>query len=264
MKIAMGQMSMSEDINKNFEKTLKYIDEAKDCDLIFFPEVQMTPFFPQYENLDVYKYVLKPDDEKIKQIQKKCTEYNMYISPNVYLQLENGKFDASLWINNKGEIDGISKMVHVIRGKNFYETDYYTPSDDGFKVYDTPFGKVGIVICFDRHIPESIRTCALKGAQLIIIPTANVKNEPMEMFEYELRVQAMQNNVFIAMCNRVGKEGRMDFSGESIVINSDGDVVFKSDDKERLIKIDIDLDKTKESRKNRPYILVRREDMYRI
>ena len=75
-----------------------------------------------------------------------------------------------------------------------------TPSEDGFKVFDTPFGKVGIVICFDRHLPESIRTCTLKGAQLIIIPTANTLAEPLEMFEWELRVQAFQNNVFVAMC----------------------------------------------------------------
>ena len=72
-------------------------------------------------------------------------------------------------------------MVHIAQAENFYEQDYYTPSDDGFKVFDTEFGKVGIVICYDRHLPESIRTCVLKGADLIIIPTANTKSEPMEM-----------------------------------------------------------------------------------
>ena len=168
----------------------------------------------------------------------------------------------SLMINSKGELDGVSKMVHILNAKNFYEKYYYTPSEDGFKVFDTPFGKVGIVICFDRHLPESVRTCALKGAELIIIPTANTKDEPLEMFEWELRVQAYHNNVFIAMCNRVGKEGSMDFAGESIVIDCDGNVVSKSDDKEQLITVDIDLSKCKESRKNRPYITLHRPEMY--
>ena len=71
-------------------------------------------------------------------------------------------------------------MVHIAQAKQFYEQDYYTPSDTGFKVFDTPFGKVGIVICYDRHLPESIRTCTLKGADLIIVPTA--KLQTIEVF----------------------------------------------------------------------------------
>lgn len=95
-------------------------------------------------------------------------------------------------------------------------------------MYETPFGKVGVVICFDRHFPESIRTCAFKGAELIIILTANVKAEPMELFEWEIRVQAYQNNVFIAMCNRTGLEGDMDFVGESILVDCEGKVLQKA------------------------------------
>lgn len=69
------------------------------------------------------------------------------------------------------------------------------------------------MICFDRHLPESIRSCALQGAELVIVPTANTKAEPLEMFEWEMRVQAMQNQIFIAMCNRVGTEDAMQFAG---------------------------------------------------
>ena len=93
-------------------------------------------------------------------------------------------------------------------------------TDVGFKVFETEFGKLGIVVCFDRHYPESIRTEALKGADLILIPTVNTKAEPSEMFEWEVRVQAFQNSTIIAMCNRVGAEGDMDFSGESIVVDA--------------------------------------------
>ena len=106
---------------------------------------------------------------------------------------------------------------------------------------DAPWGCVGIVICFDRHLPESIRTCALKGADLVIIPTANTKAEPMELFEWEIRVQAMQNQIFVAMCNRVGKEGDMDFAGQSLIIDPWGNLLAKGDDQERLIACDLDL-----------------------
>ena len=91
-----------------------------------------------------------------------------------------------------------------------------------------PCGKVGIAICFDRHLPESIRTCTRKGAQLIIIPTANTLAEPLEMFEWELRVQAFQNNVFAAMCNRVGREDKMYSCGQSLIVSPDGDILFKA------------------------------------
>ena len=119
-------------------------------------------------------------------------------------------------------------MVHIYQGEKFYEQDYYKPSEDGFQTFDTPYGRVGIVICFDRHIPESIRTCALKGADLVIIPTANTEEEPMELFEWEIRVQAMQNAVFVAMCNRVGREDAMDFAGQSLVADPYGNLVVKA------------------------------------
>ena len=122
--------------------------------------------------------------------------------------------------------------------------------------------KKGIVICFDRHLPESIRTCALMGAQLVIIPTANTEAEPMELFEWEVRVQAMQNQVFVAMCNRVGLEDKMDFAGQSIVVHPSGDVIVKADNKQRLVTCDIDLAEVELWRGKRPYISTRRKDMY--
>ena len=153
-------------------------------------------------------------------------------------------------------------MVHIAQNENFYEQDYYTPAEDDFKVFATPFGKIGIVICFDRHMPESIRTCAKKGADLIIVPTANTIAEPMEMFEWEMRVQAMQNQVFIAMCNRVGTEDKMQFAGESIVIDPRGKVLAKADDREQLLVCDIDLQEVKKVRSSLDYLSLRRPEQY--
>lgn len=263
MKLAMAQLSMSEDLDANFEKTLKFIDSAAGSDLLLFPEVQLTPFFPQYEKRNADAYVVELNHPKIEEICRRGARHGLYLSPNVYLQLGRRRFDASLWITPEGKVEGIAKMVHVMQAKNFCEADYYTPSDDGFHAFPTPWGKIGIVICFDRHLPESIRTCALLGADLMIIPTANTLGEPMEMFEWELRVQAMQNNVFIAMCNRVGREGNLDFCGQSIVVDPNGEVLFKADDREQLVTVDLDLSRAKEARKTRPYITTRRPEFYR-
>lgn len=264
MKIAMAQMAMTKSIDRNFEKTLEFLKEAhrKQADFIFFPEIQLSPFFPQYEKIDVSEYLIDINSHYIKEIQKYCKEYKMYASPNVYLNIDNRPYDASLIINPQGELKGISTMVHIAQCRQFYEQDYYTKSLDGFNAYDTSFGKIGVVVCFDRHLPESIRTCALKGAELVIVPTANVKTEPLEMFEWEIRVQAMQNNVWIAMCNRVGIEGEMDFAGESMIVDPNGDVVYKGNDQEGLVVVDIDLSTSKTARANRPYLDLRRPDLY--
>ena len=264
MKLALCQMRMSADEAENLEQGLAALRTAaaNGADLIVYPELQLHRFFPQYEGRDTADKLLTPDHPIVRQFQEACRQHHIMAAPNFYLQEPSGRFDATLLIDSDGTLLGRQKMVHIAQAAQFYEQDYYTPSPDGFKVFDTPFGKVGIVICFDRHLPESIRTCALMGAQLVIIPTANTESEPMEMFEWELRVQAMQNQVFVAMCNRVGLEGEMDFAGQSIVVHPSGDVIVKADNAQRLVNCEIDLAEAELWRGKRPYISTRRKDMY--
>ena len=101
-------------------------------------------------------------------------------------------------------------------------------------------------------------------AQLIIIPTANTKGEPLEKFEWELRIPAMQNSVFIAMCNRVGVEHDMHFCGESIVVDPNGDVLAKADDTEQILYADIDFGVIHKGRQARPYLELRRPELYAL
>lgn len=206
--------------------------------------------------------MLTPDAAVIASFCQKAAQHHYYLSPNLYLELQGKRYDTSLWLTPEGKWLDSAKMGHIAQAKQFYEQDYYTPSDDGFKVFDTPWCKVGIVICYDRHLPESIRTCTLKGADLILIPTANTKAEPMELFEWEIRVQAMQNQVFIAMCNRVGTEGAMDFAGESLVVSPKGDVLVKADNQEQLVCCDIHLPDAAALRKQVPYLSTRRPEWY--
>lgn len=219
MKIALAQISMSKDMNINLKKSLEYCDRAKDSDLLFFPEIQLSPFFPQYEKQNVDEYCLKIESEEVKLLANKAREHNYYFSPNIYLEENNNRYDASLWIEPDGNIKDISKMVHISQAEKFYEQDYYTSS--------------------------------------------NTKAEPLEMFEWEMRVQAMQNQVFIAMCNRVGKEDGMDFAGESLVINPNGDVVAKAGDEEQLLVSEIDLNESVKRQKEVPYLSTKRKEWYK-
>jgi len=264
MKLALVQMSNSGDIQSNLKKSISSIQEASKnrADIVLFPEVQLTEFFPQYPEKDVKDYGMEIDSEIVQEIQKACKENQIMAVPNIYLMENDKYYDASLIIDKSGNIVGIQKMVHVAQAKQFYEQDYYEPSDDGFKVFDTEFGKLGIVVCFDRHYPESIRTETLMGADLIMIPTVNTKSEPSAMFEWELRVQAFHNSVAIAMCNRVGVEEAMEFSGESIVVDANGELLIKADDKEQILYIDVDLSESKKIRECRPYTNLRRPELY--
>lgn len=266
MKIALAQMKMLQSMEENFDKTVMLINEAakKGAQLICFPEIQLTPFFPQYKktNDKTYDYAIDTDHKYIRELCKLCKERHIFAAPNFYI-IENGKYyDMSLLINDDGSIAGSQKMVHIAQCNRFYEQDYYTPSEDGFKVFDTSLGKIGIVVCFDRHYPESIRTEALRGAELIIIPTANTSAEPDELFEWEIRVQAFQNSVNIAMCNRVGAEDEMEFNGRSLICNESGNVVAIASDREQLLYAEIDIKRALQIRAQMPYTSLRRKELY--
>ena len=264
MKIALVQSKMTVNMADNLQKTISAMEKAAEIgsNIIFFPEIQFSPFFPQSPSQDVSKYAIDINHGIVGCLRETCAETRLIAVPNFYLEENGNRYDASPVINLDGKILGISKMVHVAQAPYFYEQDYYTPSDTGFHVYDTPAGKIGIVICFDRHFPESVRTCALRGAELIIVPTANTRAEPMEMFEWEMRIAAMQNGVFIAMCNRVGIEDNMDFCGESIVIDPNGNVVAKANDQEQILYAEIDLGTIATIQIERPYMKLRRTGMY--
>ena len=264
MKLAMFQMENAGSIEHNLEKSLFAMKQAaaKGADLILFPEVQLTEFFPQYPGKDVTAYEIPWESEVIKAFCNVCREYHIMAVPNIYLREKGKAYDASILIDKDGAILGTQKMVHIAQAEKFYEQDYYTPSDTGFQVFDTELGRIGIVVCFDRHYPESIRTETLMGADLILIPTVNTRQEPMNMFEMEICVQAFQNSVMIAMCNRVGKEDTMDFSGQSLVVSAEGKVLVKADDTEKLVFADIDPEESGKLRRKKPYISLRRTELY--
>lgn len=264
MKLALAQISMTEDPEENLQKTLRLIREAgeRGADMICFPEIQLTPFFPQYEGRDVSAYVMEEKNAAVQAVCKACRGAQLWASPNFYLTYNGNNYDTSLLIDRTGQIVGRQKMVHIAQCPCFYEQDYYTPSEDGFKVFDTELGRIGIVVCFDRHYPESIRTEALRGANLIVIPTANTNDEPSELFQWEIRIQAFQNSVYTAMCNRVGQEDAMLFSGESLVAGPDGELLALAGSGEELLLCEIEPERAARHRSEKAYTGLRRPSLY--
>ena len=125
MRLAMAQMRMSESIDDNLNKTLQFMKAAKEshADLILFPEIQFSRFFPQYEAQDASAHLMEIEHNAICTVRKACRELGVYAFPNVYLEQNGHRFDASLMIDDHGEVVGISKMVHIAQAERFYEQD---------------------------------------------------------------------------------------------------------------------------------------------
>jgi predicted amidohydrolase len=271
MKTALIQMQMAPDAKTNLVKSLTYLEQAAGmgADLVLYPEIQLSQFFPQFPgNIGgccgggLGPKPLTMEDGILQMFCELCRKYHVMASANFYF-MENGKaYDTSFLIGRDGRVIGRQKMVHIAQAPQFYEQDYYTPSDDGFHVFEADGCRTGIVVCFDRHYPESIRTEALRGAQLILIPTANTKAEPMELFMQEIRVQAYQNCCYIVMCNRVGREAAMEFAGESLAVGPDGEVIAKAGSGEEILMAEIDPAMADAVRAKRPYLNLRRPDLY--
>lgn len=266
IRLGLVQMAPAGDLEASTKKALAMMEEAagRGAQIVAFPEVHLSPFFPRLPGGDASAHAVTPSHPSVAALKESCRRLGVVAFPNVYLRESDRLFDASLAIDVTGELLGVSKMVHIVQVPGFHEQDYYAPSDTGFHVYDTRFGRIGVVICFDRHYPESIRTCVLGGAEIIVIPTVNTKSEDLELFEWELRVPAVQNGVFIAMCNRVGREGDTVFCGESIVVDPAGAVVAKADDREGILLADLDLEQIVSERRRRPYLELRRPETFRI
>ena len=139
MKLAMFQMENAGSIQNNLEKSLNAIKTAAahGADLILFPEVQLTEFFPQYPGKDVEAYRMTLKSDIVTAFCNACKKYNIMAVPNIYLMEKDRAYDASILIDQNGAILGIQKMVHIAQAEQFYEQDYYTASDTGFQVFDT-------------------------------------------------------------------------------------------------------------------------------
>ena len=131
-------------------------------------------------------------------------------------------------------------------------------------VFKTKAGTIGVSICYDRHYPEYMRALAVAGADLVIVPQAGAVGEwPEGLYEAEMRVSAFQNGYFTALCNRVGKEDKLDFAGESFVCAPDGQVIARAGlGTDEILYADIDFSQLKESNARQLFMKHRRPQLY--
>ena len=267
MKIALIQQPASENNFENLKKGLIAAKEAANngANIICFAELAFTKFYPQYpsgkNNLKLAETIPGPTTNQFSKIAK---DFGVVIILNLFEKDSGKTYDSSPVIYTDGKISGITRMVHITDYTCFHEKGYYTPGNNGARVYDTKFGKLGVAICYDRHYPEYMRALALKGAEIVFVPQAGITGEwPEGLYEAEMRVAAFQNGYFTALCNRVGREERLTFSGESFVCNPEGNIISKAGEgTEEILYCDIDLNKINDSSAKKFFLNDRRPELY--
>ena len=244
---------------------LRICSARKGAQVICFAELAFDPFYPQeiatQDKIDLAEPVPRPTTEAF---AKLAAELGVVLVLNVFERSGDCTFDSSPVIDAGGTLLGITRMVHITDYPFFHEQGYYTPGDSGAPVYETAFGKIGVSICYDRHYPEYMRALALAGAQVVFIPQAGAVGEwPEGLYEAEMRVAAFQNGFYTALCNRVGREPKLTFSGESFVCDPAGKVVARAGEgTEEILFCDLDLTEVENSHARRLFMRDRRPELY--
>lgn len=232
MKIALIQQHATHDVGGNISRGITALETAASngARLAAYAELSFSRFLPQYpageDSLAPAEPIPGPTVELFK---RKARELGIVVVLNIFEREEERTFDTSPVIDADGVIVGKTRMVHVIEAPFFHEKGYYTPGDLGAGVFDTAAGRIGTAICYDRHFPEYMRALSLKGAELVVVPQAGAVDEwPPGVFEGELQAAAFNNGYYAALVNRVGKEDRLEFAGESFVVDPCGQVIARA------------------------------------
>ena len=180
-------------------------------------------------------------------------------------------------IDADGSLLGIYRKMHIPDDPLYYEKFYFTPGDTGFRAWNTKFGKIGVLICWDQWYPEGARLTAMQGAEILFYPTA-IGWHPEEKAEYGVnqhgawetiqRSHAVANGCYVAAINRIGVETPVggpgiEFWGQSFVAGTSGQILAKASiDREEIMLVPIELDKVDVTRTHWPFLRDRRIDAY--
>ena len=263
----MIQQKAAPDRAVNVENGLRAVEEAArlGADLVCFAELAFDPFYPQEpvtpDKLELAESVPGPTTEAFASLAAKL---GVVIVLNLFERAGPFTYDSSPVINSDGQVLGTTRMVHITDYACFHEKGYYAPGDGGARVYDTTAGKIGVAICYDRHYPEYLRALALRGAEVVVVPQAEAIGEwPEGLYEAEMRVASFQNGFFSALCNRVGKETKLTFAGESFICGTNGEVIARAGQgTEEILLKELDLGEVARSHARRLFLRDRRPELY--
>ncbi len=280
-KVALIQMKMSPDPGANLEKATLRIETAAQhhAQVICLPELFRLPYFCQQEEpayFDLAEPIPGPTTEALGKV---AARLQVAIVAPIFERRAAGLYhNSAAVIDTDGSLVGVYRKMHIPDDPAYYEKFYFTPGDIGFKAFDTRFGRIGILICWDQWYPEAARLCALQGASILFYPTA-IGWHPHEKathggaqrdaWKTVQRGHAIANGVYVAAINRIGHEmpisggAGIEFWGSSFIADPQGVMLSEAVvDQEEIIYATVDLDHLEDIRRNWPFLRDRRIDKY--
>ncbi len=282
MKIGIIQQSCTESVAENRKKIALSISKLakKGAELVVLQELHDSPYFCQTEDVMNFRYAQSIPGDATEFYSKKARENHVVLVTSLFERRAPGLYhNTAVVFDIDGSIAGRYRKMHIPDDPAYYEKFYFTPGDIGFHPIETSIGKLGVQVCWDQWYPEGARLMAMRGAQLLIYPTAigyessdtpEEQERQREAWTTVQRGHAVANGLPVITVNRVGLEpdpsgqtNGIQFWGSSFVAGPQGELIYRaSNDSEDLHVIDIDMARSEQVRRWWPFLRDRRIECY--
>lgn len=275
VKIAATQMACTWDRKATLETADRLVRKAakQGANIILLQELFETPYFCQLQKFEYMELATALEENPaVNHFKKLAKELDVVLPISFFERVGNTQFNSIAIIDADGEVLGIYRKTHIPDGLPYAEKFYFTPGDIGFRVWNTKYGRIGVGICWDQWFPETARSLALLGAEILLFPTA-IGSEPT--LEKDSRIHwrntmaghAAANMMPLVASNRIGSEtdeaSEMTFYGSSFIADQHGEIAEQADDHTETVLVhEFDLDELARERREWGIFRDRRPDMY--
>lgn len=249
VRVAGIQFACGTEPRQNLEKALRLLALAaeKGAQLAALPELSIYPWFPRGVSPEAFELAEPADGRSVAAVQELARRAKLVVVfPFFEAVTEDqavGHYNSAAVIDADGRLAGLYRQNHVPQIPPLYEERYYfRPSGAGFPVFDTAVGRVGVQICWDNFYPEGARILGLKGADLVVAPTAAATYAAHARWETAIAANAIANGYYVLRVNRVGDDGPMTFYGRTFCVNPYGEFAAEpAGDSDGVVLVNVDL-----------------------
>ncbi|MGO8807306.1 MAG: carbon-nitrogen hydrolase [Candidatus Bathyarchaeia archaeon] len=275
VKVGLIQTAASDVIADNMKNAVEKVEEAssRGAQIICLPELYRSRYFPQTEKQDASGLAETVPGETTRTFSTLAKKNAAVIIAPIFEKAWNGNFyNSAVVIDADGKTLGVYRKMHVPCDPLFYEKNFFDAGDTGYRVFETRYARLSVLICYDQWFPEPARINALKGAEILFYPTAigyiegevSSDGDWHDAWKTVQRGNAIANGVHVAAVNRVGVEGKLGFWGGSFVCDSFGMMLKEASmRKEETLVVEVDLAKNKRIQDGWGFLRNRRPDSYR-
>lgn len=282
MKIGIVQHTFSEDVDSNRARNLTAIENlaAEGAQVVVLSELHDSLYFCQTENVDNFRYAEEIPSEFTEFYSEAAAANSVVIVTSMFERRASGLYhNTAVVFDTDGRICGKYRKMHIPDDPGFYEKFYFTPGDLGFEPIETSLGKIGVLVCWDQWYPEAARLMAMRGARMLVYPTAigwnpddsdDEKQRQLDAWITIQRSHAVANGIPVVSVNRCGFEedpsgqtSGIDFWGSSFVTGPQGEILYMAPDDAPCEHIeDVDMSRSENVRQWWPFLRDRRIDFY--